>query len=182
MEDKKILDLLWKRSEQAIEALTERFGTLLHRICMNILNNYYDAQECVSDTYMAVWNAIPPKRPQPLSPFVCRTGKNIALNRLRGNTALKRDSRYDLSLEELEPYLGNAALDEAVSARELGDLLNKFLKSIKRENRNMFLRRYWFGDSVTDIAADMGMTENAVSVRLSRTREQLRAYLQEAGY
>ena len=88
----------------------------------------------------------------------------------------------DLSLSELEPYLGTAALDDAVSARELGDLLNKFLKTVKRDSRNMFLRRYWFGDSVTDIARDMGMTENAVSVRLSRTRDQLRTYLQKAGY
>ena len=182
MEDKKILDLLWQRSEQAIEALTDRFGALLHRICLNILGDPLDAQECVSDTYLALWNAIPPKRPQPLSPFVCRTGKNIALNRLRSLTAQKRDNRYDLSLSELEPYLGTAALDDAVSARELGELLNKFLKTIKRDSRNMFLRRYWFGDSVTDIARDMGMTENAVSVRLSRTREQLRAYLQKAGY
>ena len=90
MDDKKILDLLWQRSEQAIEALTERFGALLHRICMNILGDPLDAQECVSDTYLAVWNAIPPKKPNPLSPFVCRTGKNIALNRLRSNTAKKR--------------------------------------------------------------------------------------------
>lgn len=182
MDDKKILDLLWQRSEQAIDALMERFGTLLQRICMNILGDPQDAQECVSDTYMAVWNAIPPKKPNPLSPFVCRTGKNIALNRLRSLTAQKRNSQYDLSLEELEPYLGTAALDEAISARELGELLNKFLKTVKRDSRNMFLRRYWFGDSVTDIASDMGMTENAVSVRLSRTRDQLRAYLQKAGY
>ena len=182
MDDKRILDLLWQRSEQAITALMDRFGSLLHRICMNILDDPQDAQECVSDTYMALWNAIPPKRPPPLTPFVCRIGKNIALNRLRSLTAQKRDSRYDLSLEELEPYLGNAALDEAVSARELGELLNKFLKTVKRENRNIFLRRYWFGDSVADIAADMGMTENAVSVRLSRTRDQLRTYLQKAGY
>lgn len=182
MDDKKILDLLWQRSEQAIEALTERFGALLHRICMNILGDPLDAQECVSDTYLAVWNAIPPKKPNPLSPFVCRTGKNIALNRLRNNTAQKRDSRYDLSLAELEPYLGTTALDDTISARELGDLINRFLKTQKRDSRNIFLRRYWFGDSVTDIASDMGMTENTVSVRLSRTRDQLRAYLQKAGY
>ena len=182
MDDNKILDLLWARSENALSALMERFGALLHRICMNILGNPQDAQECVSDTYMALWNAIPPKRPQPLSPFVCRTGKNIALNRLRNNTAQKRNSQYDLSLEELEPYLGTAAVDETLSARELGELLNKFLKTINRDSRTIFLRRYWFGDSVTDIASDMGMTENAVSVRLSRTRDHLRTYLQKAGY
>lgn len=182
MDDKKIIDLLWQRSEQAIDALMARFGALLHRICLNILGDPLDAQECVSDTYMAVWNAIPPKKPNPLSPFVCRTGKNIALNRLRSNTAQKRNSQYDLSLDELEPYLGTAALDETLSARELGELLNKFLKTVKRDSRNMFLRRYWFGDSVTDIARDMGMTENAVSVRLSRTRDQLRTYLQKSGY
>ena len=182
MEDKQILDLLWQRSEQAIDALIGRFGNLLQRICMNILGDPQDAQECVSDTYMAVWNAIPPKRPDPLTPFICRTGKNIALNRLRSNTAQKRNSQYDLSLEELEPYLGTAAVDETLDARELGQLVDRFLGSVKRDNRIIFLRRYWFGDSVTSIAQEMGMTENAVSVRLSRTRDQLRTYLQKAGY
>lgn len=182
MEDKQILDLLWQRSEQAIDALIGRFGSLLHRICMNILGDPQDAQECVNDTYMAVWNAIPPKRPNPLTPFVCRTGKNIALNRLRRNTAQKRNSQYDLSLDELEPYLGTAAVDETLDARELGQLVDRFLGSVKRDNRVIFLRRYWFGDSVTSIAQEMGMTENAVSVRLNRTREQLRTYLQKAGY
>lgn len=182
MEDKQILDLLWQRSEQAIDALIGRFGSLLQRICMNILGDPQDAQECVNDTYMAVWNAIPPKKPNPLTPFVCRTGKNIALNRLRRNTAQKRNSQYDLSLEELEPYLGTAAVDETLDARELGQLVDRFLGSVKRDNRVIFLRRYWFGDSVTSIAQEMGMTENAVSVRLNRTREQLRTYLQKAGY
>lgn len=182
MDDKQILDLLWERSERAIQALMSRFGALLNRICMNILGDPQDAQECVNDTYMAIWNAIPPKRPEPLSPFVCRTGKNIALNRLRSNTAKKRNSQYNLSLEELEPYLGTAALDDTVSAQQLGRLIERFLESIKTNNRMIFLRRYWFGDSVKDIAVQMGMTENAVSVRLSRTREQLRAYLQNEGY
>ena len=182
MEDKEILDLLWQRSEQAITALMARFGGVLHRICMNILGDTQDAQECVSDTYLAVWNAIPPQRPEPLSPYVCRVGKNIAIKRLRDNTAQKRNSRYDLSLEELEPYLGAAALDESLSAQELGRLINGFLEGAKRDNRAIFLRRYWFGDSIATIANDMGMTENAVSVRLSRTRDQLRAYLQKAGY
>lgn len=182
MDDKTILDLLWQRSEQAIGALMTRFGAPLHRICMNILGDAQDAQECVSDTYLAVWNAIPPKRPEPLSPYVCRVGKNIAIKRLRSNTAQKRNSQHDLSLEELEPYLGAAALDETLSAQELGRLINAFLDTVKRDNRILFLRRYWFGDSIAAIAQDLGMTENAVSVRLSRIRDQLRAYLQKAGY
>ena len=182
MDDKQILDLLWKRSERAIQALMSRFGALLNRICMNILGDPQDAQECVNDTYMAIWNAIPPKRPEPLSPFVCRTGKNIALNRLRSNTSQKRNSQYDLSLEELEPYLGITVVDDAVSAQQLGRLIDHFLESISSDNRVIFLRRYWFGDSIKDIARQMGKTENAVSVRLNRTREQLRAYLQKEGY
>lgn len=182
MDDQRILDLLWARSEDAIAALADRFGGLLNTICMNILCNPQDAQECVSDTYLALWNTIPPKRPLPLSPYVCRIGRNIALNRLRSLTAQKRNSRYDVSLEELEPYLGTAALDDAVTARELGQLIDRFLQGIRKESRVIFLRRYWFGDSVADIAKRTGLTQNAVSVRLSRTREQLRAFLQNEGY
>ena len=182
MEDHAIIELYWQRQESAIQETAVKYGTFLSGLSWNILRSHADAEECVNDTYMAIWNAIPPKRPEPLSPFVCRTGKNIALNRLRSNTAQKRNSQYDLSLEELEPYLGITVVDDAVSAQQLGRLIDHFLESISSDNRVIFLRRYWFGDSIKDIARQMGKTENAVSVRLNRTREQLRAYLQQQGY
>jgi RNA polymerase sigma-70 factor (ECF subfamily) len=147
----------------------------------NILSSHQDAEECVNDTYLAIWNVIPPKRPEPLAPFVYRTGRNIALNRLRANTALKR-SAYEVSLDELSGCIAGPDLWETVDARELGRQINAFLATISRENRVIFLRRYWFGDSVKDIAADLQLSENTVSVRLSRLRDKLRSYLSQEGF
>lgn len=177
MEDGKILDLLWARAESAIEALAEKFGARLHRTAMNILGDFQDAQECVNDTYLALWNTIPPQRPEPLAGFVHRVGRNTALKRLRQNTAQKRNSAYDLSLEELSGCIPGSTMEEAWNAKVLGQAIDAFLDTVSRENRVIFLRRYWFGDSVRDIAQTFSMTENAVSVRLNRLRASLKDYL-----
>lgn len=177
MEDTRILDLLWARAESAIGALAEQFGARLYRTAINILGNSQDAQECVNDTYLALWNAIPPKRPEPLAGFVHRVGRNTALNRLRQDTAQKRSGAYDLSLEELAGCIPGGSFEEAWDARVLGQTIDAFLATLSRENRVIFLRRYWFGDAVKDIARHFGMTENAVSVRLSRLRASLKDYL-----
>ena len=177
MEDHDILTLLWQRSERAISALAERFGKQLHLTAMNLLSSPRDAEECVNDTYMAVWNAIPPKRPEPLRPYVYRIGRNIALNRLRSNTALKRGN-YELSLDELAGCIPAPCLEDG---RALGQAMDAFLDTLAKENRVIFLRRYWFGDSAKDIAKAFHMTENAVSVRLSRMRDGLKAYLIKEG-
>ena len=176
-----ILELLWQRSEQAISALARQFGSRLYGMAKNILSSHQDAEECVNDTYWAIWNVIPPKRPEPLAPFVYRTGRNIALNRLRANTALKR-SAYEMSLDELSGCIAGPDLWETVDARELGRQINAFLSTVSRENRVIFLRRYWFGDSVKDIAADLQLTENTVSVRLNRLRDKLRSHLSQEGF
>ncbi len=178
MEDQQILDLLWARAEQAIQALAQRFGRQLTGMAKNLVGSEQDAHECVNDTYLAVWNAIPPRRPEPLTPFVLRVGRNIALNRLRANTAQKR-SGYEVSLDELAGCIPAASLEDG---RELGQALNAYLDTLSRDNRIMFLRRYWFGDSVKDIAKVFAMTENAVSVRLSRIRDGLRRFLQKEGH
>lgn len=178
MEDGQILALLWQRAEGAITALAERFGKRLYATAMNLLCSKQDAEECVNDTYMAVWNSIPPNRPEPLSPYVYRIGRNIALNRLRANTAQKR-SGYELSLDELEGCIPAPCLEDG---RALGQALNAYLDTLNKDNRVIFLRRYWFGDSVKDIAKAFAMTENAVSVRLSRTRDGLKSYLIKEGY
>lgn len=182
MEDSKIIALLTARSEHAIEALAERFGRQLRRLALNILGSIRDAEESVNDTYLAVWNTIPPQRPDPLTAFVCKIGRNQALTKLRDKSAQKRNGSYDLSLDELAGCIPGPALEEAVEARELGQAIDAFLARISRDNRNIFLRRYWFGDSSRDIARSFGMTENAVNVRLSRIRGQLREYLIKEGY
>lgn len=182
MEDKKLLSLLWDRAEDAINALSDRFESRLYRTAMNILGLHQDAEEAVSDTYLAVWCAIPPKRPEPLAPFVYRVGRNIALTRLRDLSARKRRSDYDLSLDELAGCIAGPDLWEHLDARELGRKLNDFLDTLPSDSRRIFLRRYWFGDPVTEIAKAFGMTQNAVSVRLSRTREKLKDYLTKEGF
>ena len=177
MEDGKILDLLWARAENAIEALAEKFGARLLQTAMNILGSFQDAQECVNDTYLALWNAIPPQRPEPLAGFVHRVGRNTALKRLRQNTALKRCSTYDLSLEELSGCIPGSTMEETWNAKVLGQAIDAFLDTVSRENRVIFLRRYWFGDTIKDIAQNLSMTESAVSVRLNRLRASLKDYL-----
>ena len=182
MEDKKIIQLLFARAENAISELSTRFGNQLHRIAYNILGNRLDAEECTNDTYLALWNAIPPISPDPLAPYVYRTGRNTALKRLHRDTAKKRDSRYDVSLEELNGCLPGGDVEQIIDARELGRAMDRFLDSKSRESRYIFIRRYWFGDSVGEIAKDLKMQENAVSVRLNRIRNNLKEYLKKEGY
>ena len=182
MEHRYIVELLYERSEATIAAMTKHFGARLYTTALNILGIPQDAEETVSDTWLAVWNAIPPKRPDPLSAFVYRVGRNLALKRLRYESARKRNSTYDLSLEELEGCIPCRALEETVDARALGQAIDRFLQTLPRETRAIFLRRYWFGDSVRDIARSLGLRENTVTVRLSRTREKLRTYLLKEGY
>ena len=182
MDDRRILQLLWARLESGIEALQRKFGRRLYQIAMNILNVSQDAEEAVNDTYLAVWNAIPPAKPDPLCAYAYRVGRNIALKRLRSNTAAVRRADYDLSLDELADCIPAGDLWERMEARELGSLLNRFLDGQSKENRIVFVRRYWFGDSVKNIARGLGLKERTVSARLSRTRAALKDYLNKEGY
>lgn len=182
MEDRKIILLLWERAEQAIDLLAKRYGPRLLATARNILGNHQDAEESVSDTYFALWNAIPPAQPDPLAGFVYKTGRNQALKRLRNLTARKRNGSYDLSLDELAACIPGPALEETVEARELGRAIDSFLDTLSQENRCIFLRRYWFGDSVRDISSAFGLSQNTVSVRLSRIRSQLKEYLIKEGH
>ncbi len=182
MEDKKILELLWNRISSAIDALAAKYGQRLYLTAMNILGNHHDAEETVNDTYLALWNAIPPQRPDPLAGYVHRTGRNIALKRLRSDSAQKRNSSYDLSLDELADVIPGDTLEDLLDARELGRAIDRFLDTLSQQNRVIFLRRYWFGDSVMDLANSQALTPNAMTVRLSRLRAQLKDYLIKEGF
>ena len=177
MEDKKIIRLLWTRAEQALNALAEKFGKRLLKTAENILGNRSDAEEAVNDTYWALWNAIPPAQPDPLAPFVYKVGKNTALKHLRTRMAQKRDSYYDAALDELANILPGQSMEDIFDTRELGRAIDRFLETLDRESRTLFLRRYWFGDSIKDLSKEFHMTENALSVRLYRIRAQLRDHL-----
>ncbi len=182
MEDQKIVKLLWERAESAIKALSQRFGKRLLATAMNILGIFQDAEESVNDTYLAIWNAIPPQKPDPLAGFVYKTGRNIALDRLKYNAAQKRNSRYDVPIDELANCIPAPALEEAVEARELGQAIDRFLSTLSADDRALFLRRYWFGDEVKSIARDLNLRQNTASVRLGRLRELLREFLMREGY
>ena len=182
MDDKQILDLLWARSERALDALAEKFGRLLHRLSVNILNDPRDAEESVSDTYLALWNTIPPARPDPLTAFVCRVGRNTALNHLRKRSAQKRFGGYELCLDELSQVLPGDSMEELMDARALGAAIDSFLSGLDPENRTLFLRRYWFGDSMKDISCLLGISQNTLTVRLHRIRSKLKDYLMKEGF
>ena len=180
MEDSAIISLLFARAEDALAALNRRFGSGLRRLANQILVSPQDAEEAVNDTYLALWNAIPPAKPEPLAPYVYRICRNISLNLRRSRTAGKR-SAYEVSLDELAECIPGPSLEETVDARTLGRAIDAFLSGESRVSRIIFLRRYWFGDAVKDIAKLLDMKESAVSVRLLRTRQKLKDYLIKEG-
>lgn len=183
MEDEEIVALFWERSEEAIGAVDEKYGGVLRRIGRNILNSDRDGEECVNDAYLAAWNTIPPQRPEPLLTYLCKIVRNQAVARYHANTAQKRNSSYDVALEELEECLASdGTVEEALSAKELTAHLDRFLDTLDGESRALFVRRYWYADSIAGLAEQFRLSKNNVSVRLSRLREKLRRYLKKEGY
>lgn len=180
MNDTRIIELFFERSEQAIKELDDKYGKVFYSLAFRILNNHHDAEECVNDSYLGTWNAIPPARPNPLLAFVCKIVRNISLKRYEQNTAIKRNSYYDVAMEELEDCIASSMTVEGeIAEQELTKVIESFLDLLSKENRVIFLRRYWFSDTYTDIAKQVGLTENNVSVRLTRLRKELREYLLE---
>ena len=182
-QDVHIIQLLNDRDARAIPALEQAYGPLCRVILNNILNDRADVEECLQDLWLAVWHAIPPENPSPLRPWLCRVARNLALKRYHQNTAQKRDGRYDATLEELAAILPDSqTVEDELAARELTALLNRFLTQLDKESRILFLRRYWYGDSVETLAKAQSLRPNTVTVRLSRLRSKLKAFLEQEGY
>lgn len=180
MDDSRIIELFYERSESAIQALSQKYGHVCTKTANNILNNYQDAEECVNDAYLAAWNSIPPQKPNPLLSYVCRIVRNLSIKRYHANTAAKRNSIYDAALDELENcFPSSASVEEELDARELARMIDYFLETLDPKNRVMFVRRYWYSDSITELAALFHTSSHNISVRLSRTREKLRKYLMD---
>ena len=180
MEDREIVDLYWQRSDLAISETDKKYGRYCRTIAMNICGTKEDAEECVNDAYLGVWNTIPPKRPNPLFAYVAKVVRNQSLKRYHHNTAAKRNSHYDVAMEEIEECLSSAAsVEDEIAAAELTEALNSFLASLGEADRVLFLRRYWFSDPYAQIAERLGISEKNVSVRLTRLRGRLRDYLKE---
>ena len=183
MEDKQIISLFFARDEKAIEELSKKYGRLVHQLANNILHNASDTEECVNDTYLGVWNSIPPNRPESLISYVCRIAKNLSIKRYHYNNAEKRNSNYDVALEELEGVLVSTKdVESEVEASQLTADLEHFLDSLKQQDRVVFLQRYYFSASYEDIAKQTGLSEKNVSVKLTRIRKNLRKYLTERDY
>ena len=179
MEDKQIVSLYWARDPQAIDRSQEKYGPYCLSIARNILR-----QECVSDTWLAAWNAMPPHRPAVLRLFLGKLTRRLSLQRLRRQGRLKRGGgEAALALEELGdcvPLGGDA--QQALEGRELTRLLNRFLSGLPAAQRQVFLARYWYGAAVKDIARQFGYSESKVKSMLYRTREKLRLTLEKEGY
>lgn len=183
LEDSEIIELFNSRSEQAISETREKYGAACLAISQNILGNSLDAEECVSDALLALWNAIPPEKPNPLRAYLLRIVRNISISKYHSNTAGKRNSFYDVALDELEDCLaGITSVEQEITARELSTLIDRFLGTLDEDSRMLFVRRYWYSDGIKDLAERFGITENNLSVRLSRIRSKLKKYLQKEGY
>ena len=182
LDDKEILELYWARSEQAIAETGRKYGAAVGRVVRNILADAQEAEECVNDTWLAAWNSIPPRRPDPLLTYLCKIARNGALSRRRRSLAQKRNSSFDLALDELEEVLAAPGSPERdYETRELAAAVNGFLAGLSREDRFAFLRRYWYGDPVKLVASRLGWGEHRVSVRLSRIRKNLKNHLEKEG-
>ena len=182
MEDARIIDLFYERSEQAVSELDRKYGAAVRKTAANILRDREDAEECVNDTYLGVWNSVPPHRPEPLGSYVCRIARNIAVSRLRANTAARRSGGVELVLDELAECIpASVDLEGELEARELLAAIERFLSTLSYDDRFLFVRRYWYADSVKEIAAAVHSRENRVAGRLFRLREKLQKFLMKEG-
>ena len=183
MEDDAIIQLFWERSERAIEETKIKYGKYCHSIAFNILGNPEDSEECVNDTYLRVWNSIPPNRPQILTAYVGKVTRNLALDRVRARTADRRGGgETALALDELEDCVsGGDQLTRREDSREIISALNGFLETLTADERNVFMRRYWSMEPVADIARRCGMSESRAASMLHRMRGRLKKYLLKEG-
>ena len=182
MEDAEIIALLYARKEAALTAVQEKYGPLCHRIAAGLLKDPSDVPEVVNDTYLKLWNTVPPQQPQSLQAYLCTLLRYTALTRHQHNTAQKRNHFYDTAIEELAECVPAAeGVEDALAQQELTKALNCFLKQQTETDRWLFVRRYWYGRSVTELAQEAGKTAHFVSVRLFRLRQALKKYLEQKG-
>lgn len=181
MDDLQIIELYFRRDEQAVRETDAKYGRLCHRIAYNILGSREDSEECVNDAYMGIWNAIPPARPNNFTAFVCRITRNLSLKRLEFLTREKRSRDVTVSLDELEAVLPDDRVRPDMDDEALGRLISRFLRGQKEEVRNVFIRRYYFFDSIGEIAERYSFTESKVKNMLFHTRNKLKAYLIKEG-
>ena len=182
MEDSHILALFFERSEDAVKELSDTYGAIFLKQALNILKNREDAEECVSDLYLSIWNSIPPNRPDSLLAYGSRILRNLALDRYRYENALKRPQKERWTEEDpLDQLTSPGKVEDAMMAKELGAAIDEFLAGQPRDNQMIFVRRYWYLDSYEELARLSGLSQVALRARLSRMRRELRSFLREKG-
>ena len=183
MEDSKIVDLYWNRSETAINETEKKYSRYCHSISFNILHNNEDAEECVNDTYLRTWNAIPPKRPNCLMTFLGKITRNLSFDKYKKYSADKRGhGQIELSLSELEESVPDSAnIEQDAEEHELTEILNKFLECLPRQKRIVFVQRYWYLMSIKEIAENSKASESQTKSTLFRTRNELKIFLEKEG-
>lgn len=183
MEDNQIIDLYWARDQRAIQETSGKYGGFLTQLAWNILRSHGDAEECVNDTYLRAWNAIPPARPSAFRVWLGRIARNLSLDRWNQARAKKRGgSDFTILLGELDTCLPDAdRAQRHLEDQEIADLISRFLRRQTDFNRKSFLRRYWYGESLEEIAAGLGCGTGKVKSALFRTRNALRKYLEQEG-
>lgn len=180
IDDEKIIEMFFERSEQGIRELDIKYGKICHNLSYNIVNSRQDAEECVNDAYLGAWNAIPPVHPNPLLSYIVKIVRNISLKIYWRKEAAKRSGHYKVALEEIEGYIADQKnVENEIEARELARIIEEFMETLTLKNRVIFMRRYWFADSYKDISELVGLSEKNISVRLTRIREKMKQYLIE---
>lgn len=184
MNDQKIIKLYFDRNEQAIKETANKYGNYCTTIARNILGNEEDVKECINDTYLRAWNSIPPNKPTILQAFLGKITRNLSLNRYKHNNAIKRGSNeVPLVLDEIaELVSGTESVEATIDYKELVNAINSFLEELPNDKKNIFVSRYWYFNSIAEIAKCYGMTQNNVSVTLNRLRLKLHNYLLERGF
>ena len=183
MEDWQIVSLYWQRDERAITETEQKYGAFCHRIAQNILGIPQDAEECVNDTYLQAWRAMPPQRPQWLGAWLGKVVRNLALNLWTKHHRQKRYAGMEEILHELEDCLpASNAVEQQVEAEELTEAINRWLEALPREDRILFLRRYWYGEASKTLARERGVSPGNLAKRMYRLRQRLKAALEQEGY
>ncbi len=182
VKDEEIINLYWERDERAVAETSLKYGKLCNYIANNILSNYEDSEECVNDTYFAVWNLIPSRHPDRFRAFISKIARNLALKRYEYISASKRNPAMVTSLEELSDCVsGKGSVESEIEKKHIEETINKFLWQQDIEKRNIFIRRYWYFDSIRDICQYTGFGESKVKSMLYEMRRKLRRYLESEG-
>ena len=182
MEDRQIIQLYFQRNEMAISETSNKYGAFCHKIAMNILSIREDAEECVNDTYYSVWNQIPPTNPDSFRAFLGRITRNLSISRFRNLRAKKRYNGIELMLSELEECVpASTYVEEQAEANQLSAYINEWLYSLSEQDAILFIRRYWYGDSVKDLARKAGVSVAQMAQVMLRLRKRLKAYLEQKG-